>query len=248
MNCLFHHCIVASLFFFIASCHISYQSIPSQVHFIAIDTAFVEDEKITTLIRPYKDSLDMSMNQVIAYASATLTKGKPESTLGNFFCDALQTISIDYFDTMPDFCIMNYGGIRLPSLEEGPITIRKIFELMPFDNFLVAIEIDGSTVLKLLNHVAADGGWPVSQVRFTIENNQAKDVMINHKPLQEHQLYKVLLSDYMADGGDKLAMLSGKPYKNSGVFVRDALISYLKWIDSQQMQIIPIRDQRIEKK
>jgi 2',3'-cyclic-nucleotide 2'-phosphodiesterase (5'-nucleotidase family) len=141
---------------------------------------------------------------------------------------------------------MNYGGLRIPVLSKGDITIGRIYELMPFDNFLVLMKIKGSVLQEVLHHIAADGGWPVSGIKMKIVNGKAYEVFINNELLQDEREYQLLISDYMADGGDKLEMLKNISYDNSGVFVRDAVISYIILQTANNNNIHPILDNRIQ--
>ena len=47
--------------------------------------------------------------------------------------------SIKDEDLNPDFCILNNGGFR-SSLNKGPVNIGDIFQIMPFENYLVILE------------------------------------------------------------------------------------------------------------
>lgn len=186
------------------------------------------------------------MNTVIGYLQTDLPKAKPESLMGNFFCDALLLQSEKYFSEKADVCIMNYGGLRIPSLSKGNITTGKIFELMPFDNFLVLMKINGNKLQEVLQHVAMEGGWPLAGASFKIKNNEATEIIISSSAIQNNKEYYLLISDYMAEGGDKLEMLKGIQYNNSAVFVRDALIEYIQQQTLQGNTINAILDGRIQ--
>ena len=48
-----------------------------------------------------------------------------------------------------DFVVLNYGGLRIQSMAAGPITMSKVYELMPFDNTLVVVDLLGSELNDL---------------------------------------------------------------------------------------------------
>ena len=120
------------------------------------------NKSIQNLIEPYKMELDDEMNEIIAVAEVDLIKGSPESTMGNWFADLLQK-EAEKLEPNVDFSIQNRGGLRIGSIGKGEITKGKIFELMPFDNFLVIMETKGEVVIEFLEHIAKDGGWPTSK-------------------------------------------------------------------------------------
>lgn len=217
----------------------------TQVQYIMLSDTLKSDAAINAYIKPYADSLNKSMQQVIAYSAIDMPKAKPESLLGNFFCDALLVQSEKYFGKQADVCISNYGGLRLPAISKGIITVGKIYELMPFDNTLVLMPVKGKILQQVCSNIAKDGGWPIAGATFVIQNNEATNITIQNKILDTTATYNLLLSDYMADGGDKLNMLKGIAFENSGVWIRDVLIDYLKQQQAAGKNIEPQLQQRI---
>src|SRR5204863_8184802 len=118
-------------------------------------------------------------------------------------------------------------------LPAGNITKESIFELMPFDNFLVVMELKGTVVQTLLDNIAAQGGWPVSGIRFTIHDGKASNISVNNNPFDETHIYQIIISDYLSDGGDNLLFLRSEKRMNTGVFLRDAILEYLREQTSQ---------------
>jgi len=45
-----------------------------------------------SVMKPYSDSVNKSMNDILGIADITLEKKSPEGTLGNFMVDAFYTI------------------------------------------------------------------------------------------------------------------------------------------------------------
>ena len=107
--------------------------------------------------------------------------------------------------------------------------MRKIFELMPFDNQVVVINVDGTVVNQLFNRIIEYGGWPISkQVRLTALDGQLQEATINGKAVQAHKKYKIALSDFIANGGDKCYFLKDQPQENLGIMLRDMMIEYVR--------------------
>ena len=210
------------------------QSIPTEYATTTteVNNTYSSDAEIDAFIAPYKDSLDAKMNRVIGTFSHELFKAKPESELGNFMSDAMQTLYNEKYssNSASDFAFTNYGGIRLQHIPAGDIAIESMFELMPFENEVVAVELPGSVVTKLFQRFAADNGWPISDnVRLVIENQQLLSATINGEQVDDEAVYTVLTSDYVANGGDGVEMLKGKPQQRVGIKLRDALIEYVQW-------------------
>ena len=177
------------------------------------------------LIIPYRQSLDERMNTVIGEASMRLYKEKPESPLGNWMADAIHN-QVNKLDIAPvDVSIQNYGGIRIPEIGEGEITVGKIYELMPFDNMVVVQEMTGLVVQRFFDHMAADGGWPISSgARYILQEEKAQQLTIGGEKIQAERNYRIALPDYIANGGGDCGFLSDLAQENTGVLVRDILI------------------------
>jgi len=216
------------LLFVISSCSSYYQISDEKADLKKIEVGNLEeDPDINFLIQPYKYQLEKQMGEVLGEAAVELPKGQPESLLTNFLADAILEYTNSKTTEEIDFCVLNYGGIRLPSLSKGAITKGVIYELLPFDNFLTVLEIDAEILSSFFDHIAVKEGFPVSKnVSFAMDtiNNIALGIKINGEPLQGS--YKVLVPDYIANGGDQCAMLKPLAQNNLGIYLRDAMIGY----------------------
>lgn len=221
--------------------------VPSQVHFGSqrITRELATDSALFFLIKPYGDSVDKSMSTVLGTVRQTLEKDQPEGTLGNFMADAYLAMGKRKFGEPIDAAFVNYGGIRLNQLPAGPLTLGKIFELMPFDNLLVLQQLSGVQLQSFLDLVAARGGWPVAGIRFTIKNKKAIDIYIKDTPLQPEAQYWILNSDFVASGGDNADMLKVLPQRSTGYLARKALIDYVILQSQQQGSIGAVLEQRV---
>jgi 2',3'-cyclic-nucleotide 2'-phosphodiesterase (5'-nucleotidase family) len=212
------------------------------------DSLQLADERIAQLINPYKKKLDSSMNSILCYNEQDLSKQLPEGTLGNFLCDELMTYAKDNFSRNIDFCMYNNGGIRIPLLAKGNITVGKIYELAPFDNFLVLVALNGADCKNLFNLAAANRGTPCSkELRFKISNGTATDISINAIPFDSTRIYYILTNDYVANGGDKTEpMKKAISITNFNVIVRDVLIKSLQNKGKTNQSVKSNLDGRIE--
>ena len=215
--------------FFLVACQPQTHLVKSDHQYLSVKDVDKEDASITALIQPYKEQVAEEMNTVIGETAKMLTKEQPESTLGNWATDLVHQQCEQYLKQKVDFAVLNYGGLRLPSLPKGKITKGKIFELMPFDNLLVVLEIKGSDLMDLFHHIAVNGGWPLSkQVKITTQKNKAIDVKINGQKIDKKRLYYVATNDYIANGGDKCSFLEDKKQLPTGKRFRDAILEFVE--------------------
>lgn len=196
---------------------------------IKMDNSMEGDAAIEALILPYKTQLDATMNVKIGKVAQSLPKDRPESLLGNWVTDALHVQCEQYFEQEIDFTYTNYGSLRIPALNKGDVTIGNIFELMPFDNMMVVVELDYETLMKMVNHFAEKGGEPISHhFNMVIKDGKPTNVTINGKPIDKNRTYKMVTTDYIANGGDSLFFLKERPTAHLQKYFRNAVIEYIK--------------------
>lgn len=229
---------------------------PTQSYVADIDTSYKrigkwerEDAEMNKLIAPYKAQLSDVMNETLATSDFAMEKGRPNSTLGSWFVDVMEASARKIYGGDIAFATQNYGGIRVTGLNKGPITVSEIYEIMPFDNTLVVIEMNANDIKKLLNLIANKGGWPVSDnLRFSIVKGKAKDILIGGEPLDNNKIYRVAIPDYIANGGDKAFFLKKLKREDNGELLRDILIQYLRDLPADQKLIKNTFKDRISRK
>ena len=205
-----------------------------------------KDSAMQIFLKPYADSLQKSMQQVIGFAVNNLYKKQPEGgALGNFITDAILTMSRQKSKEHIHAALLNSGGVR-SFIPKGDITVERIFELMPFDNVVVFQEIDGKILQMLLDKIANDGGWPIAGISFSINTQKkATNILIEGKPISENELYTIALPDYVANGGSNCEMLKPIEKKNTNYLIRDALLDYTKMQTAQGKPIDAKTENRI---
>ena len=181
------------------------------------------------IIAPYKSQLTEQMEEVIGTAEVSMTKEHIESSLGNWMSDILLDESNRLSTNKIDLALQNYGGIRTSSIQQGPITVGKIYELMPFDNMLVVLDVKGDLLMKLFDRIADYGGWPISRgVHFEIVDGKAANVTLNGEKIDNNKTYRFAVSDYIANGGDNANFLRDLPQQDFNITIRDAIINNIK--------------------
>jgi len=215
------------LFVLLSSCKTYYSVDNTKSSFNKIDKKLDSKEcsDIDLMIAPYKDKLSAKMNETLGYSDGLL-KRQPESTLGNWVADAIVNGAERHGSVKVDFGVQNYGGVRIKELTNGEITLGKIYELMPFNNYVVVLEADGTATRQLLDRMALYGGWPISKsVHYTIKEDKATGITINGQPFDIDKTYIIALPDYVANGGDKCSFLKDtKRIDIDQVLIRDILV------------------------
>jgi 2',3'-cyclic-nucleotide 2'-phosphodiesterase (5'-nucleotidase family) len=207
------------------------------------------DSTIVKAMMPYKKTHDEQMYAVIAKSEDALVKADIESTLGNFFCDAViyetkKTLGKD--SSQVQVAIFNKGGLR-NSLPKGDITIGNVFELMPFDNEVVLLKLSGAQFKDMCYKIVEKGGIPIGGMRLTMKGTTPTDIMVNGKPFDETKEYWVVTSDYLANGGDSYNFFKNAlERKILGVLLRNMIINYCEDLTKLEQTIKPNLDGRIQ--
>lgn len=188
-----------------------------------------QDTSIDRMIAPYRKILNATMTESIGEFTSEMVKGKPSSSLTNFVCDAIQDIYQEKSGQSIDLVVQNFGGIRVNSIGSGPILMGEMYELMPFDNYLVTMDIQGKDLKTLFDKIAKSNGWPISKGSgFVIRDSSAAEIMVNNLPLDENKKYVLATSDYVANGGDDMKFMTNTPKRVTGLLIRDVIIAYVK--------------------
>jgi 5'-nucleotidase len=206
---------------------------------IIIDQNIKSDSAFIAIIKPYKDKLKNNINTVLCYNPRTLKRDESEfeSSLGNFYADVCFQKADSIFQIKTnnniDFALFNYGGIRT-SIPKGNITIKNIFELMPFENTLVIAELEAEQIQLLLSYLESrKEAHPISHLKLEMKENKLINILINNQALDISKKYYVLTHDYLLSGGDNMDFFKQTNSKfNTEYKVRDVLIDYLSSIDT----------------
>ncbi|MEN9449255.1 MAG: hypothetical protein RJA25_2545 [Bacteroidota bacterium] len=214
-----------AVIFSITACKVLYPK-KEQSDLIKVTANIKADTIVKIFYKPYKDSLDKLMKRPLAELENDLTKQLPESSLGNLMADMLKIKTAEYTKQKIDAAIMNYGGIRVPSLSKGILKVENVYMLMPFDNYLVMQVLNGQQLSDFCDSMARMKGWPVSGLSFKIKEGKAINIKVNNEAIDLHKNYNVATNDYLANGGDGMTFLKYIPQIQTGKLFRDAIIEY----------------------
>lgn len=211
---------------------VSENYVDTTVTYRLVDSHVQSNKQLDSMVLVYKSDMDAAMNQVLAYTARPLTKAQPESTLGYLAVDALYDYAKSK-DTAVVGSVVNYGGLRINYVASGQVTIGQIYEIMPFDNTVVIINVPGRVLKQWCNHMAMKGGWPIYGVQYKIKDKEAIDVTVNGKSINDNIEYKIATTDYLANGGDDCEFLKPLKKMSYNKFHRDSMLDFLKSLSAK---------------
>lgn len=160
---------------------------------IVLDVNKVRKEKpeIKKLVNEFNDA--PALNEPLATAKTSFET--PEE-LGCMMTDAIREVS------GADFAFQNTGGVRINHLKKGPITVKDVYSIDPFNNDVVVFEMTGAQLKRfIVNTYRKNGGYPsfVSGMTYSIEDD-GRNVWIDMEGenFSTKKVYKVAMNSYMA--------------------------------------------------
>ena len=206
---------------------------------IPVTDAIPDAPEFAPVAAKYKDLLEKlavrvgaTSVELDALSQSVRTK---ETNIGNFIADAYRKAAD------ADVALVNGGSIRADlTYSPGPLTMRDVLSMLPFNNPIVKVEVSGKLLGDILEHGVArsaednePGRFPqVSGMSFKFDTRKlpgqrVSDIMVGGKPLDEEKTYTLATSDFLVSrGGDgytmfkdaKVLMPADKAPKDSDVF------------------------------
>lgn len=204
-----------------------------------VDSNLSDDPAVDKMLKAYSPKV-RALEQVIGKLKGDLKKGGVGAgSLGNFVTDGIRDQSSVKLGKPIVLAVTNGGGLRKNIIAEGNLRIIDIFELLPFENALVAFDLTGAQVLELLrvvvSHRDAQAGARVkyrTNSDSQLELESARFIIDGvEKEIDPVAIYTVISIDYLlkVTGGDYAAVLKAATNTRPlGLTIRDAITDYVK--------------------
>ncbi|MEM7380899.1 MAG: 5'-nucleotidase [Bacteroidota bacterium] len=218
---------------------------------LPISDSLRPSDSIEAFVAPYRKRVNEVLDSTLAYAAFTISKeeGDLNTPAGNLMADILLEQVSPIFESRSgkavDFVVLNHGGIR-SIISQGDVSARTAYEVMPFENSISVVELNGQLVRRLIAHlIQADRPHPISGMQIVIDrNDRLQSVNIQGKPFDENRNYFVATSSYLVSGGDDMGFFKdGLSFEDTNYLIRNAMIDYFKKTDTLR----PIIDDRFIK-
>jgi len=222
--------------------------------------------------RPEVDDLDKEVvgrSRVILDGSAESCRSK-ECNLGNLIADAFVSYHSSLYGgsywTDTPIAIYNGGAIRNsiePKSEDGSITGGELLAVMPYDNQVLTMSLNGSDLLGTLelgvrrNKGESPGEFlQVSGIRYRVDMSKPVGSRIieakarcglcripTYTAIVPHQSYRIITIGFLDIGGDGHTIIRDKGYKKVIEDFND--LNILAWYIKKSTPIYAEEDERI---
>jgi 2',3'-cyclic-nucleotide 2'-phosphodiesterase (5'-nucleotidase family) len=204
---------------------------------LPVTAAAGEDPAVAQLVAGYQRRLGDKMSEPVGAAAADLEGGKDamrtrETALGDLVADVMREAS------GAEVALVNGGTIRA-GIPAGPVTVGTIYNVLPFDNWLISFAIAGKELRAALETGVSrievrDGGFPqVSGLTYSFDPKapagaRIRAVRVGGAPLDESRSYVIATHDFLAAGGNGYTAFAGHDpvYNDSGRWLRDVLAEW----------------------
>ncbi|HEY0004929.1 MAG TPA: 5'-nucleotidase [Pyrinomonadaceae bacterium] len=205
-----------------------------------VNAGIPDDPALNAIIAPYSPKV-RELEVVIGRLDGELKKeGIGGGTMGNFVADALRERAQVSTGKPVELAITNKGGLRKNVITPGELRVSDIFELLPFENALVVVQLTGDQLRRLLDVMMigdepAQAGARIRYRAITDKKNEIVGLKLigpdgTEREIDPAATYNIVTIDYLVNrGGEYSAILKqSKQIQPLGITMRDAVIAYVK--------------------
>lgn len=203
----------------------------------AIDDSIKDDPAVDAIIAPYSAKVHELATPIGKLVGELKKTGIGAGSLGNFVADALRDRAQVKLGKPVLLAITNGGGLRKNEISEGEISASDIFELLPFENALITLDLTGEQLRRFLDVVVSHRDAQ-SGARITYRTNDKKQSELvsvklgdasAEREIDPKATYTIVTIDYLVKrGGDYSVLQEAKNVQPLNLTMRDAVIEYVK--------------------
>lgn len=156
------------------------------------------DKELAEIVRKQEDFVGKSLDEVIGELKVDwkipLTG---ESNLGSFETDAFRE------KAGTDIAFTNNGGLRKEMIA-GPIKVKDIWEINPFNNILVTTNVKGNEIPGMIKYTFEKAesfnqvsGLKIRAKKLATRKYEFLEILVNGKAIENEKTYSVVMNNYM---------------------------------------------------
>ncbi len=192
------------------------------------------DEAVTGIVAKYAEETDRIFDNKIGDASENCEVDYfYECSIGNWFSNAVKDA------TGADMAFINPSGI-FESVPAGEISLRKLYQMSPFENELVIAEFTGAQLRALwettleTEHIQQYGTLAFAGLCITYDS-AAQDgskvqslTLPDGTEIKDEAVFTVATLDFLAGGGNGYPLLPELSWTGTAIMMRDAYANALR--------------------
>jgi len=197
------------------------------------------DPAVQALVEGYAHKLEAQTATIIGRSAVSLDGENArvrtrETNLGNLLADLLRA------EFWTDVALVNSGQIR-DSIPPGPVEIKRVLRVLPFDSPSVTFTLTGRELLLALENSVSQlpeqtagrflqvSGLTIGYDLSAPPGSRVRNVTVGGKSLEATRAYSVATVAFLADGGDGYTMFAGATNRiDRQLPLRDLLLQALR--------------------
>jgi len=203
------------------------------------------DSPMSRLVESYDMLIRAQTTQIIGQSSAEFLYPESRKHLESLPLGTLISKSLIEF-TGADMAIINSGSIR-EILPEGPITMGRVFSILPFDNTVVTLSMRGRDIVEMFRYLCRNYGLITGYqyggvtCTFDIAQRVVTNIRISGTAIAPEKIYRVVTISYLSDGNQNGTMLFRQAFDkhDDGYYYREAFLDYIRRHGTITMPEIP---------
>ncbi|WP_346939559.1 5'-nucleotidase C-terminal domain-containing protein [uncultured Clostridium sp.] len=198
---------------------------PSVDVFLGKEATLPVDENVLKEVKNIKEGLSEILGKKVTSLEERLSHDDKNTAVTPFGVTVAETMR-KIVGT--EIAVTNGGGIRR-SLEQGDVTVGDMYEILPFDNTIVTLDVKGSDLYSIIEHGINTEGFAWGQfagikVWYNPEDGKVSSIRLNDgTKIDMDKYYSVAINDFMLTGGDKYDFSNAINAVNTNVVMRDAM-------------------------
>ncbi|WP_026908684.1 5'-nucleotidase C-terminal domain-containing protein [Paucisalibacillus globulus] len=194
---------------------------------------YTPDAVVGETLSYYAEAIAPIINEEVGFNAQDLTgsySNDSDHGLGNLIADGMK------WTMGSDFAMQNGGGIR-DILLAGPVTWGELYNILPFGNTLMTVDITGADLYPILNEQLSEYGSDYSiagfHYTFNPELQQVVDITLpDGTPIDRDAVYTLTVNNYMGTSDGPIKDLGQNP--EMGPVDVDAMVEYVKSLNSSE--------------
>lgn len=205
----------------------------------------VPDPVVSKIIDEYQLELEPILNEKVASTPnhySHNTNHHPVSDMGQLTAMIMSEIG------NTDIAIINGGGIR-SGIVPGDITIGNMYEIFPFDNTLVTLDLTGAQLKQVIAHGLPPCDFRPGQfyginVYYEYDDDGQSSItnmfLLDGTEIEMTKTYRISTLDFLVSGGDRYDFSNATNINNTRIPIRDSIIDWMR--DMQVIDFVPIQN------
>lgn len=195
-----------------------------------VNADVAEDPEILPLQKSYVERMETALSEKVTSSSHLIERPEGGALIARSYRERTGT----------QLGWQNGGGVR-STIDTGDVTLRSLHSVLPFDNKVLAIEVNGAQLLTALEQGAnsspsGSGGYPRTSgfdyryVPTAPEGQRIVEARLDDgSPIDPNVTYTLALTNYVYNGGNKVTAFSGARIISTEIISDvDALIAFAR--------------------